>query len=371
MQTPIVETADAWAREAASLPIAFSQVREDPALDKAIVEELAPNARVFMIASGGDTAAALAASGSVSHLRLVDINPAQLALTRLKLHLLLHAGRSERLAILGHLPMTAAERAEALDGILNAMGLSKDSFGPRDLVARVGPDQAGRYEILFHHLRQHLHGHRDELLELLALSEPSRQAERPASETSLGRVRDAAFDSVMRMENLVCLFGREATRNAQRSFARHFAAQTRRALAAFPARTNPFLNQLLQGSFHGGDSYDWFDSPPPRQWPEIVCQCSTAIEALAALPPESVDFVHLSNILDWLSPEDAAKTLALAWEALRFGGLTIIRQLNSTLDIPACEARFRWRAEQAEFLHRKDRSFFYRKLFIGEKSRRT
>jgi S-adenosylmethionine-diacylglycerol 3-amino-3-carboxypropyl transferase len=263
--------------------------------------------------------------------------------------------------------MAPAERAETLDGILNAMELSKDSFGPREVVARLGPDHAGRYEILFHHLRQHLNGHGDEILELLALSEPSMQAERSAPETPLGRGLDAAFDSVMRMENLVRLFGREATRNAQRSFASHFAAQTRHALAAFPARTNPFLNQLLQGSFHGGDRYDWFDSSPSRQWPEVVFQCSTAIEALAALPSESVDFVHLSNILDWLSPEDATKTLALAWEALRAGGLTIIRQLNSNLDIPACEARFRWRAEQATFLHRKDRSFFYRKLFIGEK----
>ena len=120
-----------------------------------------------------------------------------------------------------------------------------------------------------------------------------------------------------------------------------------------------------------GHSYDWFDSPPPRQWPDIVCQCATAIEALAVLPPESVDFIHLSNILDWLSPESAAETLALAWKALRLGGLTIVRQLNSSLEIAACEPRFHWRADQAELLHRQDRSFFYRNLFVGEKRRRA
>ena len=371
MQSAALEIADPWALDAASLPIAFSQVREDPALDKALVEELAPRARVFMIASGGDTAAALIAGGNVGHLHLVDINPSQLALTRFKLHLLRNADESERLAILGHNAMSVCERAEALNGILSAIGLSRDVFGPMDLVARLGADHVGRYEILFHHLRRHWSGFNAEVLELLTLSEPSEQAARCTPETQLGRALDAAFDSEMRLENLVCLFGPEATRNAQRSFARHFADQTRRALAAFPARTNPFLNQLLQGAFQPGNSYDWFKSPPPRQWPEIVCQCSTAIDALAALPPESVDFIHLSNILDWLSPVNAAETLGLAWKALRLGGLTIIRQLNSRLTIPACEPRFQWRADQAELLHRADRSFFYRGLFIGEKSRRA
>jgi S-adenosylmethionine-diacylglycerol 3-amino-3-carboxypropyl transferase len=371
MQSTALEIADPWALDAASLPIAFSQVREDPALDKTLVDELAPRVRIFMIASGGDTAAALVAGGNVGHLHLVDINPAQLALTRFKFHLLRNAEESARLAILGHAAMAASERAEVHNGILSAIGLSKDVFGPVELVARLGADHAGRYEILFHHLRRHLNAVRDEVLELLALSEPSEQAARSAPDTQLGRALDAAFDSVMRMENLVCLFGQEATRNAQRSFARHFADRTRRALATFPAWSNPFLNQLLLGSFQPGHTYDWFKSPPPRQWPEIVCQCSSAIEALAALPPESVDFIHLSNILDWLSPEKATETLSLAWKALRLGGLTLIRQLNSRLTIPACEPRFQWRADQAELLHRADRSFFYRDLFIGEKSRRV
>ena len=53
-------------------------------------------------------------------------------------------------------------------------------------------------------------------------------------------------------------------------------------------------------------------------------------------PPRtgSYDFVHLSNILDWLSPEEARATLDVAHAALRPGGWVLIRQLNSTLDIP-------------------------------------
>jgi S-adenosylmethionine-diacylglycerol 3-amino-3-carboxypropyl transferase len=362
-----LETPDAWAQEAARLPLAFSQVREDPSLDAAVLSQVGPNARVFMIASGGDTAAALMASGHASHMQVVDINPAQLALTRLKLALL-RAVPAERLAILGHQSMPPEARAKALGDLKDELGLRSDVFGPTELVARLGPDNAGRYEILFHHLREHLEERREDLRELLALEDPTEQTRRIAPDTQLGQAIDRAFDSVMRLDNLVRLFGEEATRNSCVSFARHFAARTRHAFATLPARTNPFLAQLLHGTFFNGYAYDWLSYPAPRKWPEITYSCSTAVEALAALPCSSVDFLHLSNILDWLSPEAAAMTLAHAWKALGPGGRTIIRQLNSTLDIPAFEPRFTWRADESEALHRQDRSFFYRALFIGSKS---
>ncbi|MEA3207956.1 MAG: hypothetical protein QOE70_1013 [Chthoniobacter sp.] len=360
-----IDTADAWARDASRLPVAFSQVREDPALDATLLAELSPEARVFMIASGGDTAAWLAASGHASHLQLVDINPAQLALARVKLHLLRHFPPADRLDLLGHRPMAAGQRALALGPMLAALGLSDEVFGPAELVARLGPDCVGRYEILFGQLQAHLGNYREDLSALLTLSDPAEQTRRTAAGTPLGQALDEAFETVMRLENLVCLFGEEATRNSQRSFARHFAARTRHALATLPAHGNPFLAQILIGSFPDGAAYPWLDARPPQSWPEIACTCSTAIEALAALPRESVDLIHLSNILDWLSPEAAAETLSLAWNALRAGGLTIIRQLNSSLEIPAFEPRFAWRSEQAEALHRQDRSFFYRALHIG------
>ncbi len=79
------------------------------------------------------------------------------------------------------------------------------------------------------------------------------------------------------------------------------------------------------------------------------------------------DFIHLSNILDWLSPEEARTTLDLAHTALRPGGWTLIRQLNSTLDIPRLGSGFDWHTEEAESLHACDRSFFYRALHLGRK----
>jgi S-adenosylmethionine-diacylglycerol 3-amino-3-carboxypropyl transferase len=81
----------------------------------------------------------------------------------------------------------------------------------------------------------------------------------------------------------------------------------------------------------------------------------------------SFDFVHLSNILDWLSPEEARRTLELAWESLQPGGWVLIRQLNSVLDIPHLGHMFDWHAAEASDLHARDRSFFYRALHLGKK----
>ena len=91
---------------------------------------------------------------------------------------------------------------------------------------------------------------------------------------------------------------------------------------------------------------------------------STMVEALQKFPAE-FDFIHLSNILDWLAPEEARATLDLAWKALRPGGCTFIRQLNSSLEIEKLGGRFEW--QDTTKLHERDRSFFYRKLHLGRK----
>lgn len=353
-----------WLHEARQLPLAFAQVREDTLLDLAVVERLKAPARVCLIASGGCTAALLATASSVAHLHLVDVNPAQLALARLKLHLLQRRSPAERLALIGHVPMAASERSRAMEEELTALRLPGDCLGPPEVIGRLGPDHAGRYELLFAQLRKMLAEFERELDDLLGLNEPNQQAAKAHSETPLGRALDRAFDEVMALSNLVALFGEGATRNRVEPFARHFARRTRHVLATLPAASNPYLWQMLRGRFPPRVVYPWLMAPPPSRFPEITWSATPMAEALAKVPGE-FDLVHLSNILDWLSESEAQKTLELAERALRPGGWVIIRQLNSTLDIPAL-GRFRWQAE-AERLHARDRSFFYRGLYLGRK----
>jgi len=362
-----METSPApWVLETARRSVAFAQVREDAILDQWVVDRSPMGAGVLMVASGGCTAAALAAMPNVSRLHLIDPNPAQIALARLKLRLLATAEATERLSILGHAPMSVSARRSRLTTELQALDLPADALGPIDLIAKVGPDHAGRYEVLFSKLREALSDAGDELIALLQLRDPAEQSRRADPATHLGRALDRAFDSVMALPNLVGLFGEGATRNRCEPFARHFARRTRHALASLSAADNPYLWQMLQGRFPKETVYPWLNAASPGRMPEVVWTVTSMADAMQRVS-EVFDFIHLSNILDWLAPDEARTTLDLAWKALRPGGWTLIRQLNSSLDIPTLGGRFEWQDRSARALHNDDRSFFYRRLHLGRK----
>src|SRR5688572_27657024 len=158
-----------WVQEATSLPLGFAQVREDPAIDLAVVEAAGADVRVIMVASGGCTAAALAAAPSVAWIHLVDPNAAQITLSRLKLHLLDTTAPDERLRLLGHAPAESGRRRTWLDKATSALGVPPEILGPPDLVADWGVDHAGRYERLFTELRRELAAHAAALATLLEL----------------------------------------------------------------------------------------------------------------------------------------------------------------------------------------------------------
>lgn len=118
-----------WVAEAADLPVAFAQVREDPRIDRFVIERAGDGARVCMVASGGCTAAVVVAVPNVAAVHLVDANPAQLALARLKLRLLQTEGTAFRLALVGGGAMTASDRGERLAAELGALGLPPHALG--------------------------------------------------------------------------------------------------------------------------------------------------------------------------------------------------------------------------------------------------
>ena len=365
MEVNINKNLPPWVLVAAELPVAFAQVREDPLVDAWVVTRLGPEARIIMIASGGCTLAFLVASCRMAHVDVVDPNPAQLALTRLKLQLLQNYDRAGRVALLGHSPMPAEEREERLRAALRTIGVPAEVVGPPRIWAQEGPDQAGRYERVFVQLRKKL-GRAAEVEQLLSLRDPAEQARRTAPATPLGQALDEAFEDAMDLPILIHLFGEGATRNRVEPFARHFARRTHHVLATLPAADNPYLWQVLAGHYPPGVEAPWLAAPSPERLPLITWNTTVMAEALRRSHGE-YDFIHLSNILDWLSPEEARATLDLAHAALRPGGWTLIRQLNSTLDIPSFGKGFSWQTEEAQALHARDRSYFYRALHLGRR----
>lgn len=355
-----------WVEEAVRLPVAFAQVREDPELDGWVVRNAGRAVEIIMVASGGCTAAYLATLPEVARLHVVDPNPAQLALTRLKLELLRHKLPEERQELLGHRPLPPAERLRELGARLHDLDLPLDAIGPPEVWSTLGPDQSGRYERVFAQLREVLKPHAEAIRAVMFLHDTREQAERVEPGSALGRALDDAYEKAMSLPILVRLFGEGATRNRCETFSRHFARRTRHALATLPAAENPYLAQVLLGQFVDGVVSPWLGVSCPERMPPIEFTNGFMTQALAAAQ-QAFDIVHLSNTLDWLSPDEARATLDRARDALRPGGWVFIRQLNSQLDIPAAGPGFDWQVEQAGALHARDRSYFYRALHLGRK----
>lgn len=365
MGTAILQRTPRWVAEAAALPLAFAQVREDAEVDRWVVRAVQRPCRVVMTASGGCTAAALASEPNVSRLDLVDLSPAQTALSRLKLRLLRERSPAERLALLGHAPMDPRRRLAALECELGVLGLSPEALGPAEALAARGPDHLGRYERLFAALRADLAGHAEAIEALMTLSDTAEQERRTAPGTDLGRALDGALARTLAQPNLEALFPAAAAAARAVGYAAHFAARIRWSLANLPAADNPYLSQVLLGRFRG-PVVPWLAAPRPGRHPEAVNHTGDLGDYLDGLSAEA-DVVHLSNALDWLTPERAAVVLASARRALRPGGWVVLRQLNSTHDIPALGEGLRWLDAPSRSLHASDRSFLYQRLWVGSK----
>jgi S-adenosylmethionine-diacylglycerol 3-amino-3-carboxypropyl transferase len=357
--------ADEWVKSTATLPVAFAQVREDPQIDAALVRHVDRPPRILMIASGGETAAWLSTL-QVKSLHLVDINRAQLDLTRFKLDLLTTAERDERLQLLGYQPISQSARSHEISLRLARLDLPPDALGPRQWIAQFGPDQCGRYEWLFARLRDLLRDQSEALIRLMHLRDPAEQSACVAPGSELGDDIQAAFNETMDLNCLIEIFGHGATANRRESFADHFMNQSRRALATFPAADNPFLQQIFLGRFLGA-AWPWLEAPQQDRLPTTQYSCDRMGAVLAAAADESYDFIHLSNILDWIQPAEAASVLQYTFRCLSPGGIAVIRQLNSRLEVREIPCALKWLEQTAADLHRSDQSFFYRTLHVGMK----
>jgi S-adenosylmethionine-diacylglycerol 3-amino-3-carboxypropyl transferase len=300
-------------------PVQFAVVREDPLVESALVREGAE--RALLVASGGCTALALRALHPELELTLFDLNPAQLAL--------------------------AEEKRRALEA------------GDRAALAALA--QAGNFESLFAGLRAFW---RDLVFgdgEIEALFE----GEADLAAIFARKYWPIGFDLFFSDALLRAMFGPQAIQHAPPgSYPRYFQALFERGLARADARDNYFLHHVFLGRYldRSGPPYLELLGRPIRAF-EVVQGPIDAVPDLSRF-----DLVSLSNLFDWMAQDEAARIARRLGDELSPGARVVLRQLNTQLDPGALFGdRFRSDESLAGELLARDRSLFYRRLWIGRR----
>jgi S-adenosylmethionine-diacylglycerol 3-amino-3-carboxypropyl transferase len=304
----------------------FAVVREDPAVELSLLEGAAGR-RVLTVASGGDTALALAAAGA--SVTLIDPNPAQLAHTERK-----------RAALHAH--------AAGDDERLRLFGVGKDD--PSSLTG------CGNFESLFRVFR----GVIDDLV--LPYADRSR-ALLTADRAQLTRMTaskywPAAFAATFCDPLLEAMFGKDATQHAEPgSYPGYFQRRIEHAIAQPDIAENYFMHHFLLGHWVASalPAYLRAAAPPaPFQTEHATMQNARTFAGY--------DLISLSNIFDWMAAAEVNEVAARVAAEASPGARIVVRQLNNRAPIErAFGDRVVFRDGPA------DRSAFYERVLVGVK----
>lgn len=320
-------------------PIQFAVVREDPLIDARIIREIGAK-RALLIGSGGCTAFCLQSLFPNLELRLVDPNPAQLDLIRRKASLI---------------------ESQALTSDLKALKRAFGAGTPDDHGSLVG---CGNFESLFRSLRRFLHEFvaGEEELEAMFASPEALASGRARLLSS--RYWPVAFELFFSDSILNAMFTENATQHAPKgSYPAYFRGVIERELKSPRALENYFLHHVLLGHYldDPGSLPLYLTAPAKRHRFEYVQSAMNQVDDL-----EGFDFIHLSNIFDWMAPAEVAALARMIVARARPGAAVLFRQLNNQRDLrPLFAPRFTFDDGLAGTLLAKDRSLFYCKIEAG------
>ena len=300
----------------------FADVREDPAIEAALVHQTGSDA-VLLVASAGCTALTLAQRFPDVALTVFDWNPLQLAHVQ-------HKSRA------------------AMNGDLRALNVGTDD--PRGL------NQRGEFEGLFRTLR----GFVEEFVAPAADIGAYFRGDLDPSEWLSSPYWEAAFETAFNTPFLHAMFGPAATQHAEPgSYPAYFRRAFERGLRRSDGRHNPFLQHVLLGAYLPEDAPAYVRSRSPA-----------SIEAVLGSLPDVPDLsrfglVSLSNLFDW-SDDAHTSACADALGTLRPGAAILIRQLNNQRNLRAFfEPAFTFDDGLGASLWDQDRSLFYNRIEVG------
>ena len=352
----------------------FAQVREDPRLELEIFDPGADDS-IVVVGSGGCTALSLLAAGA-GRVTAVDLNRTQNHLIELKLAAIAMLGHRSTLAFLGATDGSPLDRIDAyamLRPSLTAPALAYWDAHLPDIasgVLGVGVTEKFVRQLMFA-LRLFVH--------------PQSRIDRMLGAASVDEQRDL-FEREWNTRRWRLFFRVLLNRGVFRrkydpaffahldrpSFAEHFRRRAEQTLTELPVRDNYFLHHMLTGRY----PIEAFDGTPPylsRAGHDAVASAAdrlslvdgTITEYLRTLEPRTVTGFVLSNISEWLTPNELDALFGQVARTAVNGATLCFRNFVGWTEVPP-----RYRdiivedRERGERMMRFDRSVVQRRIAV-------
>lgn len=314
-------------------PIQFAIVREDPLIEKELVEKYKPG-HALLMASGGCTAFTLNSLFPELKLTLLDPNNAQLQLIQRK--------------------SLALQRLSMDPAIMNI-----GSEDPQGLNA------GGNFEALFRCLRDFWRAFIIKGQELEHMFDNEKRLKIATDTLRASDFWPISFNMFFQDEMVSKLLGEGAVKHAPPEGHAHFFRRVvEQGLARPDALTNPFLHHIMLGHYlERRESWPLYIQRPPRDFQaEMLNSSLLEMESFA-----KYGFVQLSNLFDWMDDTAVAELAKRFDEELPPGAVILWRQLVNGRDFRPYFKHFNWETELSQALLEKDRSLFYSGLVVGLK----
>lgn len=351
--------------------IRYAQCWEDSRL---LTEGLLPaGRRCLSIGSAGDNSFALLAAGA-SSVTAVEMNAAQIACIGLRRAAYRRLEHGEFLELLGSRP--SSDRWRWYQACREELGEAERAFwdGRRDGV-EAGIGGAGKFEGYFRLFRERVLPLAHSRRRVAALLEPRPTGERERFYEGVWNNRRWRW--IFRLffsRTVMGALGRdpEFFKYVEGSVADRILERTRHALVALEPAENPYLHWILTGT-HGTALPEALEE---RNFESI----RSALEAgrlrvvhdslegcLAKAPDERYDAFNLSDIFEYMSPDNTARLLEKLADASEPGARLAYWNMLAPRSRPESLARrLVPRSEEAERLFARDRAFFYSRFVLEE-----
>jgi len=353
----------------------FAQVREDPRLE---LEALRPAAddRVVCVGSGGCTALSLLAAGA-GEVVAVDLNATQNHVVELKAVAVARLGAERATAFLGGRPSPALERLRVYHTLRPFLSPAARAYwnSRRRAVARgvIGSGASERFiGAVVAALRLGVHP-RARIRRLLACRTLDEQRAFYDREWNTRRWR-ALFAVLLNRWAFDRAYDPAFFQYVENpSFAEHFRKLAEHALTELPVRGNYFLHQMLTGHYPESEADD---GRPPYLSAQGAAAAGAAVERLTLVdggyvewlhrcPDGSVDCFALSNICEWMLPDEVEELFGEVVRTAAPGARLCFRNFVGWTEVPA---RYASRVVEdhaaSASLSRRDRSIVQPRIVV-------